>query len=354
MRKIIFSLWHKIIESKAFPVTVIRAFLFIPSFFFRALISLRHFLYDHKILTSRKTNRFVISIGNITAGGAGKTPLVMELASALPQNKLAIVSRGYLSYAEKKNQLIMANQSLPSWEEIGDEPHMIAQNFPHLPICLGKNRIRSLQLLPKDISICLFDDGMQHRKVKKDIEIVTLNSEDPWGKNFFLPRGYLRDHPHRLRYADLIALQPVYDQKKYDDLVRQIRRWSSCPVVGFAPSITGFFTKTKEKKEINKPFFFFSAIANPQRALFLLEKEGYEVCKTFFLPDHSAFSALELEKLYEEAEGKGAMLLCTEKDAVKYGRQKIPFCFFRHRLKPRFGEEHWKKMIEKISLLERQ
>src|ERR1700733_10630426 len=192
-------------EKKA-PVAMacLKAF----SLAYRSVIALKNLAYDKKLLASEKLSVPVVSIGNLVAGGTGKTPLVHSLALAL-QGKvhLGILSRGYKSQIEKSKQIKQisaGNGPLCSPAECGDEPYLLAQKTK-ASLWVGADRIASgKKAIEQGANCLLLDDGMQHRRLFRDFEIVVIDGTSPFSEGNFLPCGWLRDSPKRLKNADLI------------------------------------------------------------------------------------------------------------------------------------------------------
>lgn len=258
---------------------------------FGLLVRLRNALYDKGLLKGKKCNAFVISIGSVVAGGTGKTPLTEFFAKQFQKSvKVAILSRGYRSLAEKRNVPTVASLGqgpITSAKECGDEPYLLAKNVPGALVICGKNRFLSAQkAIELGAEVLILDDGMQHRSLERDIEIVTKTDEEP---RHFLPRGFLRDDPKRIKQADFVFSK--------QSLSYQII--SSKPIEG-------------EKVAL------FCGIAKPKQFVESIEGLKATIVSTCFLSDHETMSEKDLQKLAEEAFSLGArFLVCTEKDYVK-------------------------------------
>ncbi|HNA61547.1 MAG TPA: tetraacyldisaccharide 4'-kinase [Rhabdochlamydiaceae bacterium] len=310
-----------------------KSFLHILSYLYQGGVSFRNFAYDHRILKSKDAGIPVISIGNIVAGGSGKTPVVKFLASELLQNfHVAILSRGYQSKSEKMNFQITVKSKVA---ECGDEPFWLAKQLPKAQVWVGKDRFISAQKAKKQgAQLIILDDGMQHRQLKRDFEIVVVDGTDPWGRGFFLPRGFLRDAPSRLKIADLVvvteALQGVEEElKKYTK----------------APMIT---VRVKPMVSLQgKRVAVFCAIGNPDRFLKTIKEAGGEVVASFFKPDHAFFTARELEQYAGRC--KADLLVCTEKDFVKLPSSfKMPIFALPTQLEICQGRDIWDQLLQKV------
>ena len=292
-----------IMEGKRRGRSLLRAL----SYLYRSGVAIRNEAFDRGILKSYSVGIPVVSIGNIVAGGTGKTPLVKFLAQQLLQNlNVAILSRGYRSAAEKTGEILQVTPETDVFH-CGDEPFWLAQQLPRVQVWVGKNRVASAQWArQKGADVIILDDGMQHRQIDRDFEIVVVDGEDHFGKGFFLPRGLLRDSPARLEKADLIVVSQPVSEKEIES---QLRRFTSAPIV---------FTHMKAQMALHgKKFGVFCAIGRPQRFLKAIRDAGGEITATFFKPDHDPFYSEELQKFAERSAADA--LICTEKDAVKLG-----------------------------------
>lgn len=277
----------------------------------RAIVQMRHFAYDHGLLRSVRVPAFVISVGNIIAGGGGKTPFVLFLAKLLAQkNRVAILARGYRSEAEHfKTPHIVLPQDSPAL--CGDEPLLLAQKLPQVEVIVGSDRVASAQFAhERGARILLLDDGMQHRRLHRSLDIALIPADNPFGGGYFLPGGLLRDAPERLGYVDLVAITGVRDKEQFLSIKEQIARYSAAAVIGMHLRINN------PEVVRGKRVAVLCAIARPQRFLNTLKELGCEIVYQQLLPDHAAPKHLDLFE--REARERGAeILVCTEKDAVK-------------------------------------
>ncbi|MBP9841946.1 MAG: tetraacyldisaccharide 4'-kinase [Simkaniaceae bacterium] len=275
---------ERIIVSCIERQTSLRYILYPLSLLFQAGVILRNKAYDRGWLSQKRIPNQVISIGNIVAGGTGKTPFLMLLLKAVAKG--TVLTRGYRT---------------------ADEPRMIVNRLPHIGVRIGKNRIKGAVGAEGPIFL---DDGMQYRKLHRDIEIVVMNGEDLFGKGYFLPRGFLRDSPERLARADYIILNHVDRQAQFDELEKQIRRYSAAPIIG-----TSFVLRRCYE---GQKVALFCGIGSPATFIKAVEKGGGQVVNTLILPDHVAPTKKELKEFSLVSKEKGAeRLLCTEKDWVK-------------------------------------
>jgi tetraacyldisaccharide 4'-kinase len=282
-----------------------KTFLHMLSYLYRGGVALRNLAYDAKIFSAKKVAAPVISVGNIVAGGTGKTPLVKMLAEELSQTrKVAILSRGYKSHIENSGDVLCIHAETPV-DMCGDEPFWLARSLPQAAVWVGKNRAESAtQAIQKGAEILFLDDGMQYRDLHRDIEIVVMDGEDLFGKGYFLPRGLLRDTPKRLKRADLIVIN---DAKCHKKVKETLSLYTKAPIL---------FVRMKIQEDLTgKRVGVFCAIGKPDRFVRSLKDCGADVVATLFKPDHDPFHPEELA-LFAKTSGADT-LVCTQKDYVK-------------------------------------
>ena len=187
---------------------------------------------------------------------------------------------------------------------------------------------------------------MQHRRLKRDVEIVILDGMDPFSQERFLPRGLLRDSPKRLQSADFIVFTHVKDQTHYDQLQKMLDRYTR------APSIATQIEVLSENNTFPHKVAVFCGIGAPHHFLQTVRDLKSEIVETLLLRDHEFLQADSLQKFAENCRKKGAeLLLCTEKDAVKLP-SNVSACLkikpIAIQLKITAGTEHWEKLIENI------
>lgn len=344
-------------ERKGFSATLLRGILRVASALFGMVVSLRNWLYDRQWLKSESSLvPLVLSVGNITAGGTGKTPVTLMLAQEFNNTRLAILSRGYKSPAEKRSTpTLLSRGSGPQYpaKECGDEPFLLASRLPKAIVIVGKNR-RAGAAIAKELGVeaILLDDGLQHRSLKRDFDIVVMNASDLFGQGFLLPRGLLRDPITSLRRADLIVVNHVLDSAHALALEQKIRPFTAAPVVGTQMAVAS--VKTLEGRSISltgKQVSIFCGIAHPQQFRQQVEALGAHVVNHHYLSDHGSFDTDALLQFSEACRSKGAQyLICTEKDRVKLSpehRHSLEIAYLEMHLRMISGEEHWKAFVAK-------
>lgn len=333
------------------------------SLFFKSFIGVKNFLYDRKFFTPKKADLPVISIGNIVAGGTGKTPFTIFLAKELlkRKKKVAVLSRGYLSKAEKKKKPTLAcvgKGLVFPWEQMGDEPYLIAQKVPQVISVVGKNRYEGTIIAKKNgAQVVLLDDGMQHRKLFRDIEIVILNANDLFGKGHFIPRGYLRDFPKRIHKSDYLIINHVKDLEDFTRIKKELSLYKEIPTIAMKPSLGQ--VKSLDGKEAliikDTPIGVFCGIADPKPFCRQLEKLGAKIVYKHFVFDHAKMQDRKLEIFAKKSEQKGAkFLICTEKDRVKLKKKldiNIPIGVLEISALIVDGKQYWEKLLSDIDNL---
>jgi tetraacyldisaccharide 4'-kinase len=294
-----------------------------------AIVWFRNVLYDHKILKAQKLPRPVISIGNIQMGGSGKTPFTVMLLKLLQQHslKVAVLTRGYKRKSQDNRILTFERfQTFQRLSDIGDEPALILQNLKDGILGVGANRHRVgqevLQQYPADIF--LLDDGFQHRRLHRDLNICLIDVSR-WAKHPFLfPFSYLRDIKSSLRRADIIILTK-FEQISPTVEVLKSRLEKEYPV----PVLKGRYVfeslmrlsneeKIEPGKILSTKVAAFCGIANPGNFFDLLKHSKFEVVFKKTFPDHYNYQFKDIEKIARSAAMAGAKwLIVTEKDAVK-------------------------------------
>lgn len=329
-----------IIEGKRkAPIT--KALLTVMGQCYRFGSFMRHTLYDWVIPTT-KLPIPVISVGNIVAGGSGKTPFVAYLAKALAQKKVAIATRGY----RRKNRKTVVVKEKTTAAEAGDEPLMLARQLTEATVIVDRAREFS-GFLAKEMygaEILILDDGMQYRPLEKDLEIVVMHADDLFGKDHFLPRGYLRDSPKRLKTAHLIIVNGIQNREQYEIIDERLSHLSSAPVVAMNQSVIN------SVEVASKKIATFCAVAHPKRFYDTLKNLGCDIIDKEEKPDHIAFTKEEIVRLCNRA-SSAQVIVCTEKDFVKLPTDlslSIPLIPLRIEVEPFFGQEHLETILQRL------
>lgn len=338
---------------------IIKGGLCLLSWPFQVIVTARNWAFDYGWFR-RYTPPVpvVISIGNIVAGGTGKTPVTLALGQQFISDfSIAILSRGYRSRAENLAEPVMLSQGEgpllhPSF--CGDEPYLLSENLPKACVFVGKDRHKaSIMAAQSGAQLILLDDGMQHRNLERDYEVVVMDGHDPFGKGHFLPRGFLREGLSSLGRADLIVLNHVRDKDHYQTIVEQIACHTTAQVVGTKIQVAGVWTLEGSKIETieSKKVALFCGIAHPEYFQETVRSLGAEIIDDHMVADHSEFTEEEFREFADSALAKGAeWLLCTEKDKVRLDSSMIegyPIAWVQMRLKIVEGESAWNAFVEK-------
>lgn len=280
-------------------------------------------------LRPRRTSVPVISVGNIVAGGTGKTPLVVHLARLLARRRadVAIVSRGYGRRSRGTVVVSRGERPLVDWEEAGDEPYLMAVLTGGVAIVVSNRRSAGIRYAVKRMraGVILLDDAFQHVQTARDLDIVTVDASRPLGNGHLLPGGILREHPHGLRRADLIVATRCDAEDAGASEVTRV-------AAAFAPGVPIVETRMKpveiwsvsngEKVRLSdvrrRPVLALSSIGNPADFERTLARLGIRIAAVRSMPDHHRYTPDDLgsiEDLVREC-GAGAVLT-TEKDAVR-------------------------------------
>ncbi|MFV0339871.1 MAG: tetraacyldisaccharide 4'-kinase, partial [Parachlamydiaceae bacterium] len=233
----------------------------------------------------------------------------------------------------------------------GDEPVLLAQNLPKVHVIVGKDRYLSSKIAARlGVQVILLDDGMQHRGIARDLEVVVMDLLDPFGQGYFLPRGLLREGKKALSRADLIILNHLENVEQFEGVKRQISSATSAPVVGTKLEVLGAFHLDDQPVESVKgtKVGIFCGIAHPEYFRNTIDKLGFEVVDEWFFPDHDAIDLEKLIPFSKRCQEKGAeLLLCTEKDRVKLTEVEscLPIGWIKARLSIVEGQEYWNQFI---------
>lgn len=310
--------------------------------------SLRASFYRQSLLKVHKVNVPVISVGNLTMGGTGKTPMVMYLAETLRQKgyQPAIISRGYGGRANEKVNIVSDGKSLllnPT--EAGDEPYLLASILRTIPVLTGKKRIDPCCYAVKKfaVDVIILDDGFQHLSMHRDINIVLFNATNLAGNSRVFPGGDLREPVKALHRADLFVLTGVTDDNvrrasSFQQLLE--KRFPSIPVclTGYLPSeIHADTGEPVPLSQLTQPVFSFSGIANPERFYMTLDSLNLPHVGRLSFKDHVQYSGKHLTKLKAAITQSGAQsAITTLKDYVKLRDERlgIPLYYLSHNSSP--------------------
>ncbi len=286
----------------------------LASIFYGIGSRLKNQLYDKNILKPKKVNAFVISVGNLTTGGVGKTPVVSEIAKYYisKNERTAIISRGYGGKLSNKNinvisdgQKIYYNAKLS-----GDEPFWLAQNTKGAIVITSKNRYNAAKYAIEKFGVTkiVLDDGFQHRKLYRDVDLVLMDSEKGFGNEKLLPAGPLREGTESFKRIDrLVIVSKNTDHTKAEKLSRIMSKKMHLQTqVCYTEPACIYNIKTGEHLPLGAEITAICAIGQPEQFFKFLK--DYKIKKTITFDDHH---------LYKEEELPQGIIITTEKDAVK-------------------------------------
>ena len=289
----------------------------------------RERLYAMGFLRQRALAATVISIGNLTVGGTGKTPVVIALANALRQKgrRVGVASRGY-GRSTMSDVVEVSNGALlrHSPDETGDESFLIAERCPGVPVAVGADRYAAgRHLLDRcDVDTLILDDAFQHLALKRDIDVLLLDATAPFGNGYVLPRGRLRERQSALARASLIMVTRGRQAGDLQGVMTRIGRLAPgtplC-VTDFTPSCllkVGMVESQAPAVLRGERVLLLSAVGNPDSFRALIERLGARVVDHCIFPDHHSYTVEDVERVAALAAKLGAhRIVTTEKDAVK-------------------------------------
>jgi tetraacyldisaccharide 4'-kinase len=287
----------------------------------------RRFFAIFNFLVYRPKAR-VISVGNLSMGGTGKTPVLFELISELQQRyKLCVLSRGYKSPWERSFYHLHGKGPHPVG--LTDEALLLNRRFPDIPLLLGKNRHHAAIIGEQRLSpeIFLLDDGFQYRRLRKDVELLLWDAMSETAEAQLLPAGRLREPAFRLQQADAILLTRCesVSQNKIDFWLDWLSKQApSVPVIPVKTQSDGLFDHLGNRlpeDQTRVDYLAFSAIGRPASFYAQLADLGCRVEEKVEYRDHHYFSTSELQKLKQMGKNKNHRLVCTEKDFCKISSQ---------------------------------
>jgi len=292
------------------------------------LTALRNRFYDDPRRVHRASLP-VLSVGNITVGGTGKTPLVAWLATGLQSDgrRPAVVSRGYGGTAGRGPLVVSVGQGPQvSADSCGDEPRMLAESLPGVVIVVGSDRRRGVEEARRlGADTVILDDGFQHRRLARDLDVVLLDASDPLGGNALLPAGRLREAAGGLVRAGVILVTRDPTKERFAEVERLARRYNpDAPILAAGHRRVGFFGPGGEPVPRPGRIVAFCGIGNPASFRSDLESEGCEILRFEARRDHHAYGAAELRDLGRAAGAAEATLVTTEKDLARLSERILP------------------------------
>jgi len=358
---------------------VLRWFLLLLSQVYLALVRGRLALYESRFFRPRTLGCLVISVGNLTVGGTGKTPVVEMLARALTEGgrKVAILSRGYKSVPRpfflrlwdkifKKTavfvpRVVSDGQSLLlDSRTAGDEPFMLANNLRGVVVLVDRDRVKCGQYAIEHFGAdtLLLDDGFQYIRMKHGIEVALIDRQAPFGNEYLLPRGTLREPPGNLRRATHIFITKCTGADNAD-LIARIRKYNRTADIvecSHRPQhLRNFVTGETKPLEFLRDLEIGSicGIAMPESFEGALTGLGAKIALSKIYTDHHRYTAKEIENFIRRCERKGvSAIITTEKDAVRIPRilePEVPIYYLRVEIEILAGQESWQRFVDRLT-----
>ncbi len=306
---------------------LLRGALAPASWAFGAASALRRRAYAAGLMRQHRAPFPVVSVGNLTVGGAGKTPVVAELARRLGARglKVAILARGYRGQGRGPRLVSDGRTLCAEADRVGDEPRLLAERLPGVAVLVGPRRRvlaeRAAQELGTEVAI--LDDGLQHLALARDLEVVVVDAARRLGNGALLPRGPLREGPEALDRAHLLWISKVDEAESEEALeawVDSLLDGRPCAVVlsRYRPARLLLRGESAPLEALaGRRVLALCGIAHPASFVASLRRIGAEVAGTLAYPDHHRYRPAEIEAALAEAAQAGALLVTTEKDAVR-------------------------------------
>jgi len=319
------------------------------SLLYGLVVYIRNFLFDYQIIESKEFYIPIISIGNITVGGTGKTPHVEHIIRLLKNEfQVATLSRGY---KRKTRHFILASENSTAME-IGDEPRQIKQKFPEIQVAVDRKRVHGINELMKNIpelEVIILDDAFQHRYVKAGLSILLIDYNRPLSEDYLLPSGRLREQSFEKRRANIILIT------KCPDRLKPIERRIVVKDLKIYPFQHLYFTKIKDndpqlvfrissnpctREEIKKmkpQILMVAGIANPRSFKKFIRNYSTNI-KELVYPDHYEYKPKDINNIisaFQALEGIEKIIFTTEKDAMRLQKFKDIDCLLYTSPSPR-------------------
>jgi len=323
------------LSGNTYPVLSFASILQSIAFVYGGTVRLRRWLYQKSVLPTTILPCPVISVGNLTVGGTGKTPMVMHLAAMIGKMGLraAIVSRGYKGNTYKRSTIVSdGDKLLCDVQQSGDEPYLMATLLSGTPVAVGKDRYAAGKMVIERFTpdLILLDDGFQHLRLHRDLNLLLMDARNPFGNSFVLPRGSLREPISAIAVTDAIVmtrcrepevahLDPIVCMAHPKPIFRSDHRvvfrgmaQANRPL----PQLTGLSRVPASPKAING--FCFSGLANNDSFFNAMERVGVSVRGSMAFDDHHSYGEADIDHIVKAAVTSGAdYLITTDKDFVR-------------------------------------
>jgi tetraacyldisaccharide 4'-kinase len=369
-------------KKPGFRASLLRVILRALSFIYLAIVQVRLYLYRNRILKEHQLGCLVISIGNLTVGGTGKTPVVEKFARALQGGgrRVAILSRGYKSIDKRRKKSWLErliDQNAPDPPRVvsdgknvlldsataGDEPYMLASNLRGVAVVVDKDRVKAgLHAIKElDVDTLLLDDGLQYLHLKHRLDIVLVDRQAPFGNEHLLPRGTLREPPRNIRRASYILITKC-NGKSNDALIQQIRRFNrTAEIIECAHRplyLQHVYRDERLPLDYLQDLYIASlcGIAAPESFESGLRRLGAKIELSRHFADHHRYTEKELRTFLERCVKRDVhAIITTEKDAVRLPKidpLPVPIYYLRVEIEILTGHETWDHCVKRICHLQ--
>ncbi len=369
-------------KRHGFRASLLRVILRALSFIYLAIVQVRLYLYRNRILKEHRLGCLVISIGNLTVGGTGKTPVVEKFARALQRGgrKVAILSRGYKSIDKRRKKSWLErliDQNTPDPPRVvsdgknvlldsataGDEPYMLASNLRGVAVVVDKDRVKAgLHAIKElDVDTLLLDDGLQYLHLKHRLDIVLVDRQAPFGNEHLLPRGTLREPPRNIRRASYILITKCNGESN-DALIQRIRRFNrTAEIIECAHRplyLQHVYRDERLPLDYLQDLYIASlcGIAAPESFESGLRSLGAKIELSRHFADHHRYSEKELRTFLQRCVKRDVhAIITTEKDAVRLPKLDplpVPIYYLRVEIEILTGHETWDHCVKRICHLQ--
>ncbi len=335
------KLFEKLKTKKPSKVGIQAVGLIPFSYIYKAITAFRLFLYSAGIVPSSSVEGIkVLSIGNITVGGTGKTPTAIMIAKTLltAGRKVCVVSRGYGRESLEEVQVVSNGEGkiLARYPQAADEALLVAGELRAVPVICSAKRVDGIKAGKEkfDCDTAILDDAFSHFSAKRDIDLLLLDASYPFGNGWMIPAGPLREPVEAIKRADAILLTRanLADGAKIEKTKNEIKKITAdakiflldilpCEIIlpdGERSRAESFFNDVEK-------IILLSGIASPKQFELTVKNLGGKVKKHFAFPDHYSFSESDAEDIFKDAEA-GTLFLTTQKDFVRIpAPQKVRF-----------------------------
>lgn len=365
-------------RQKGAKAAVLRGVLNGLSRVYKRAVQLRLSLYRNRVIRENNLGCMVISIGNLTVGGTGKTPVVELFARSLADRgrNVAVLSRGYKSQKppllrRMKNKMTGVTHSSPprvvsdgkkvllDSRKAGDEPFMLATNLKNVPVVVDKDRVKggkyAIETFGTDTLI--LDDGLQYLKLRRRLDVVLVDRYAPFGNEYVLPRGTLREAPPNLKRASYIFITKCNGDSNAE-LIERIRKYNRTAEIVECTHRPLYLKNgaTGEKKALDylhgKYVGCISGIAVPESFEHGLDKLGAKIELRKRFTDHHRFTEKEVKEFIKRCINRDVdCIVTTEKDWVRFpelAKLEVPIYFLRVQIEILSGHENWERCLDRI------